>query len=367
MHVDPSNISKEQVRPYLGSEISKVAEDLGLTLDPDARYYLYCPATELAKSVDLWNGQQLKIDHLYGDANDPGDNWVGSVYGAEFEAPFLKARLSINDKTAMYLLESGEYKELSASYLYDLENKPGTFDGVKYDFIITNIRPNHVAMVPKGRAGRDCCVEDTNLNETKGVDFMDFIDRIVAALLGVKNAEAPPAQDEPPETNATEGPPVSPAQDEVNVEAIIEAIAGVDPGLAEKVRTAMTAQDEPPVDETVADEPVVGDEDETKEPDKQPAMDAALIEKNVAEKMQKLYQAAKKVKPIVGDVDPFAYKSEADIYKLVLDKKGLVVKNYPKEAWRGMAEMAIADNAMQWKPVVESTGYDKTVFPFLGK
>lgn len=371
MHVDSSNISKEQVRPYLGSEINRIAEAASIPVDLERRYYVYCPADELAKSVGLWNGQQLKLDHAYGDAIDPGDNWIGSVYDAEFEAPYLKARLSINDKEAQDLLETGEYKELSASYLFDLVSKPGVFDGVKYDFIMSNIRPNHVAMVPKGRAGKECCVTDNNLNENKGVKFMEFIDKLMGFLQAMKEGGGdgePTITDEPPETDpVVVVEPDEPAADEDNTEAIIAAIEAIDPGMAEKLRAALSAG--PTVGDEMdpeLDKEPIGDQTEP-EPDKQPAMDAALVEKNVTEKIKALYVAARKVKPIVGDVDPFAYTSPDDIYALALVKKGYDPKKYNRAAWQGMAEMAVSDSATQWKPVAKNVGYDKNIFPHVAK
>lgn len=211
MHTELSNISKEQVRPYLGSEIANRAADAGITVEPERKYYLYCPAGALKESAEQWNGMQLKLEHCYGDAEDPDkEHWIGSVYNAEFAAPYLKACLTINDGEAQELLEQGAYEELSASYLFDLVNKPGKFDGVEYDFEMANIRPNHVAMVPKGRAGRECCVADEDNINDEGVKYMDILDKILALIQGVKAGEAEPAVDEqdvPPQL-LTRSPPL---------------------------------------------------------------------------------------------------------------------------------------------------------------
>lgn len=44
-------------------------------------------------------------------------------------------------------------RELSCGYKVDLDETPGEYNGVKYDAIQRNIRYNHVAVVPRGRAG----------------------------------------------------------------------------------------------------------------------------------------------------------------------------------------------------------------------
>ena len=44
-------------------------------------------------------------------------------------------------------------RELSCGYSLDIEEAPGEWNGQRYDAIQRNIRYNHVAVVPKGRAG----------------------------------------------------------------------------------------------------------------------------------------------------------------------------------------------------------------------
>lgn len=95
-------------------------------------------------------------------------------------------------------------------------------------------------------------------------------------------------------------------------------------------------------------------------------MDAALIEQKAVNKIKGLVTAAKKVKRVVGDVDPFAYATPEDIYALALKAKGFDVKKYPRSAWRGMAEVVVSDSAVK-TPVMPAAGYDKEIFPHLAK
>lgn len=72
---------------------------------------------------------------------------------------FVQAPLFITDDALVSKLETGEARELSCGYTCDLEETPGvTASGERYDVIQRKIRGNHVAVVPKGRAGREAAV-----------------------------------------------------------------------------------------------------------------------------------------------------------------------------------------------------------------
>lgn len=60
LHVDASNITKEQVAPYYGEEIPHWRE---LGLEPSKLYYMYRPADERAKAADGFNGMPLLFEH----------------------------------------------------------------------------------------------------------------------------------------------------------------------------------------------------------------------------------------------------------------------------------------------------------------
>lgn len=51
------------------------------------------------------------------------------------------------------VIKQDGWKELSVGYSVDLIEEPGEYNGERYDAIQTNIRVNHLAVVPKGRAG----------------------------------------------------------------------------------------------------------------------------------------------------------------------------------------------------------------------
>jgi hypothetical protein len=65
----------------------------------------------------------------------------------------MAGSLSVHDADSIKEMETGEKVEVSCGYYCDLDETPGEWNGQKYDAIQRNIRGNHVAIVPKGRAG----------------------------------------------------------------------------------------------------------------------------------------------------------------------------------------------------------------------
>jgi hypothetical protein len=58
----------------------------------------------------------------------------------------------------------------------------------------------------------------------------------------------------------------------------------------------------------------------------------------IAEKFRAKEQAAYAVIPLLGDISPYAYDSAEDIYKEALNRAGWDTSQYPKAAYKGMAE-----------------------------
>lgn len=67
----------------------------------------------------------------------------------------VRASMLITDAPAVRALEDGEAREVSCGYECDLEQTPGTWNGERYDAVQRNIVYNHVAIVPRGRAGAE--------------------------------------------------------------------------------------------------------------------------------------------------------------------------------------------------------------------
>ena len=184
LHVSTSNITKEQVVPYVGDTIPNWKE---LGLKPKAIYQIYRPAEEIEKAAETFNGLPLSLDHWNMDAeNMPKYKIVGSLgTDAAFDAPYITNSLTVTDADAIKRINSGEFRDLSAGYLCDVEMTDGIFDGKHYDGKMKNIRGNHVALVREGRAGHDVRVADSapkggeNMGENAWKDlFFDLTEAI---------------------------------------------------------------------------------------------------------------------------------------------------------------------------------------------
>lgn len=158
LHVDACHITKEQVVGYYGREIPGWE---ALNLEPDRLYNVYRPADEIEKAAATFDGLPLQLQHHIDSANEPQKDFrVGSISRPAWNAPYLDCDLHITDGAAIDAIEHGDFKEISAAYLYEPTLEHGTFDGTEYEIVMRNIRGNHVALVEKGRAGADVVVAD---------------------------------------------------------------------------------------------------------------------------------------------------------------------------------------------------------------
>lgn len=162
LKVAVTNISKANICPYMGKEIPDYQK---LGLEPDKIYQLLRDPEELKKAAPSFNGIPLLSEHVPVSADDHKPELVVGATGtdAEFKAPYLRNSLVVWASDAIDGIESGEQKELSSAYRYEADMTPGTYQGAEYDGVMRNIRGNHVALVPVGRAGADVVVGDSQL------------------------------------------------------------------------------------------------------------------------------------------------------------------------------------------------------------
>lgn len=302
LHVSISPLTRVQVAPYHGSEIPGW-QSLGL--DPERIYKGYRSAEELSKpeTIESVNGIPIQLMHHMDYADAPAKaTRVGSTgTDAAFHDPYLTNSLHIQDKKAIDRINDGSMRELSLAYRYKPIFTAGVSpDGEKYDFLMTDISANHLALVDEGRAGHEVLVYDSKEGEksmaeevktpqatdeepakqeaavaevAKGVqDLVDLSKPAEPAAPAADEECAKPAEDEEPDAIA----------------ALVKDLtaAGLDPsklpGLEDRLRalTAPTATDEecakPAADEECASaEPA---KDEETAPEAKPAEDEAVTE-----------------------------------------------------------------------------------------
>lgn len=178
LHVSISPLTRVQVAPYRGCEIPGWQE---LGLEPERVYRGYRPASELSKpeTIESVNGIPIQLAHHMDYADNPAKNTrVGSTgTDGAFHPPFLTNSLHIQDKNAIDRINDGSMRELSLAYRYKPVFTPGeTPDGEKYDFVMTDISANHLALVDEGRAGHEVLVYDS-----KGGFMADNVDKTLPA------------------------------------------------------------------------------------------------------------------------------------------------------------------------------------------
>ena len=124
----------------------------------DRPWLEYRPAEEVFKadSLETFEGAPVTIQHPSTPvtSGNTADHTVGAIIGRPWrDGNNLRANVVVHDQRAIDLIGSGVAVELSVGYSVDAGPGGVTPDGVKYDMMQTNIRCNHLAIVPRGRAG----------------------------------------------------------------------------------------------------------------------------------------------------------------------------------------------------------------------
>lgn len=316
--VDSTVITKAAVNPYYGKEIPNY-EALGL--DPEKVYNMLRDPDELKKGMHTLGEKQLLLKHIFVSADEPQKESIAGTIGSNLEmvGDDVKGSLTVWDQEAINLIESGKLAELSASYFYDPVMKSGTFNGQPYDGIMTNIRGNHVALVERGRIGRDALVADAlpklmelNMKLKKGAAAK--VNLAAKAILVAKGlaADADLTPDEIKELITVVAENIEPTAEDTEE--------------AEKLEGAEDEDEEDEVAKDTDETETADDEDEAEkaEPEvKKAAMDAdmvnAMIKKAVTAR-DNLHEARELVKPLVGVV---AMDSAEAVLKHALKKSGI--------------------------------------------
>jgi hypothetical protein len=121
----------------------------------------YRPEEEVAKPESLasFGMKAVTMGHppVLLDADNTKVHQIGHAGSqVRFSDGFVEVALVVTDKSAIERIQRGDAQEVSAGYRVDYDPTPGvTPAGESYDGIQRNIRVNHIAIVPRGRAGRD--------------------------------------------------------------------------------------------------------------------------------------------------------------------------------------------------------------------
>ncbi|HBQ2126218.1 hypothetical protein B4U15_03095 [Klebsiella pneumoniae] len=363
LQISRTNISKANVNAYYGREIPR-SEELGL--EPNKLYRLWRHPDELRKAAKTFNNIPVLSKHIPDFPTDPPNEFrVGVTHSnAEFDGTYLTVGMSIWDNSAIAGIESGEQRELSASYKYVADMTPGvTPDGEPYDGVMRDIFGNHEALVPDGRAGPDVLVADSlppelnHMRKHKVAAIRATLKPLLAqdADLEAEVRKALLALDEAEKEDKKEN---KPADDEDDDEK-------------DKKKTADDEDDEEDKDKkkTAEDE-----DDEEDDKASKTAMDSAIrlaadsATKKAAENFRKIREAEQVVRPLIGDV--VAMDSAEDVYRTALEQSGVDIAGVHPSAYPAMVKMAISQKENS-RPVIAqdsaSVSEFEKAFPTAGK
>jgi hypothetical protein len=359
--VDSTIITKAAVNPYYGSEIPEY-ERLGL--DPNKIYNMLRDPEELKKGMPTFGEKQLLMKHIFVSADEPQKDSIAGTIGSNLDmvGDDVKGSLTVWDSEAINLIESGKLAELSASYFYDADMQSGTFKGQAYDGIMRNIRANHVALVERGRIGRDAIVADSmpkllelNMKLKKGAFAKinakakeiglvamdaDLTAEEIKALVGLVAEEIEDV-----------------ALDSDDPEEIVGAEDGDEDDIAEDEQTQADRDNE---SEAMRLKEREKREEKDREADKaKAAMDSAIksAEDKAVQRVTALFEARDLVKPIVGVV---AMDSAEAVYKHALKQSGVDTTGVDNVAGlKSMVALVLKQkSAVQPKTAMDSSQFE---------
>jgi hypothetical protein len=317
-------ISKAQIDQYFGKEIPGF-EALGL--EPARIYQMLRDPVELEKSADTAKGKQILFKHIYVDSKTPEKELTVGAIGSDisYEDGKLFADLTFWDDEAIALIESEKMEQLSYSYYFDPVMTPGEFEGKHYDGVMRNIHGNHLALVERGRIGRDAVISDSlPLEMRSNMKLKKSALALITARLR------------------------STAQDGVTPEMAVALRAIVGDEEMDKLIGAdgdldlITAEDEDPEKkepEKAPDSPVAKDSDTPAPTPRDTAMDADSIAVVVGARIESKYAARDAVESIVGRIACDSFPDAAAIYAYALKQKGIACDGINEAGLKALVAM----------------------------
>lgn len=331
-------ISKAQVDPYFGREIPGFD---AIGLEPDRIYQmLRCPI-ELERSSNTAKGKQILFKHIYVDSKTPEKELTVGAIGSDvtYENGKLYADLTFWDDEAISLIDSEKMEQLSYSYYFDPVMTSGDFEGVAYDGVMRNIHGNHLALVERGRIGRDAVISDSLPLE------MRLNMKLKKGALALITARL----------RATAQDGVTP-----ELEKALRAIVGDNEmgkvaGVlgADEEPEDLTAKDEDQIakDEKEAADKIAKDEADAKEKEEKEksdkegdgkrstAADADTIAAAVGARLEGKYAARDAVEPLVGRIAMDGFTDAASIYAYALKQKGIACDGVNEAGLKALVSM----------------------------
>lgn len=152
----------------------------GTKTDEHGHCWHYIPRQQFTQeSLKSLEGKPVIVaDHVWRDTDNTLKDGltVGTVAGApKVDGKYIVADFVIYDKDAIAAIKQGKLIETSAAYDGDCTVQEGEFAGKHYNAIQSNLRFNHVLLLPegKGRCGHDNRI--VNSNSRKEINVMPTV------------------------------------------------------------------------------------------------------------------------------------------------------------------------------------------------
>lgn len=158
--VATSRVARTGVQDYLAKELGDIATQSGFKPDDVVRVYRHQDQVFSTDALASITRLPITIGHPAEDVT--ADNWsqlavgeIGDSYATETE--WIVVNPMIKDAAAVKAART-THPELSMGYSAEIVKAR---DGIGADFEIANIRYNHLALVPKARAGKEARIGDS--------------------------------------------------------------------------------------------------------------------------------------------------------------------------------------------------------------
>lgn len=154
---------------------------------------LFYSASELSKYVEAWNGVPVSVNHPVIDdnpasANDPRvleNQVIGRMFNAQYDNAKVRGEIWINMQKAqriapeiLTIMRAGNPLEVSTGLFSDDDGIPGVWNGEEYEAAISNIRPDHLALLPHSEGAcnwSDGCGVRANMEEPMKGNKKNFL------------------------------------------------------------------------------------------------------------------------------------------------------------------------------------------------
>lgn len=324
-------IAKAGVFEYLKSEIDGTSQS-------DEIVRVYRPFETLLKNKDSFANKPIKWKHEWvgKDGVPQADGAIGSNITADTDSLMLKADLIIYNPELINAIENG-LVELSPGYTGDISESKGRFNGEDYDAIQEVSCVNHLAVVEKGRSGRDLRILDEKPNLTKGQKMAKskFYDSLIELIKKFKDSDgAEPVEPKVEDSLENKAKALleiakGEADDGEKIAKIVELLGVKDE--EPKTQDDDSKDEQKVTDDNGENEPKTQDDDETKTCDEDEDDKVAAFVDGLDKLMERKFKAFKdsvlgenkriqdsyaEVSKALGQGFDYTGKSESEIYKI---------------------------------------------------